>query len=102
MGSLRTLSMRELLSLINPDDKLCEPDLGHDEGDTDPETIAAEVARRITKNLLSNRRLLDNPALVAQWVAVRYFELDQEVVGALFLTSHGLLLSECEIFKGSP
>ncbi len=62
---------------------------------------SAEMLRRVTRDPLQERKLLDQPAEVALYVTLRYGEKDQEVFGALYLDCHYRLLAEREIFRGT-
>lgn len=62
---------------------------------------ALEIASRIAREPLRERKLLTRPAEVAHYLALRYWSRDQEVMGALFLDSRSHLLSEKELFRGT-
>lgn len=62
---------------------------------------ALEIASRLAREQLGERGLLDRPAEVARYLAMRYWARDQEVMGALFLDVRSRLLGEKEIFRGT-
>lgn len=62
---------------------------------------ALEIASRLTREQLGERNLLNRPAEVARYLALRYWARDQEVMGALFLDVRSRLLGEKEIFRGT-
>ena len=64
-------------------------------------TAVLELARRLTRSRLHDRPLLNNPGAVAEYVLLRYANLDQEVMGALYLDVRSRLITEREIFRGT-
>lgn len=62
---------------------------------------AVELARRLARARLPERRPLTDPAAVASYLGLRYLVRDQEVMGALFLDTRNRLLSESEVFRGT-
>lgn len=62
---------------------------------------ALEIASRIAREPLRERRLLTRPAEVAHYLALRYWSRDQEVMGTLFLDTRSHLLGEKEMFRGT-
>jgi len=62
---------------------------------------ALEIACRVAREPLGERKLLTRPAEVAHYLALRYWSRDQEVMGALFLDSRSRLLGEKEMFRGT-
>ncbi|MFL6202372.1 MAG: DNA repair protein RadC [Thermoanaerobaculia bacterium] len=62
---------------------------------------AMEIAARVAREPLRERKLLSRPAEVAHYLALRYWSRDQEVVGALFLDARSRLLGEKEMFRGT-
>jgi DNA repair protein RadC len=63
---------------------------------------AVEMARRLARERLPLKEpLLARPAEVARYLALRFRERDQEVVGALFLDARHRWLGEREIFRGT-
>ena len=66
-----------------------------------PVAAAFEVACRIAKARIPERQLLNRPARVARYLALRYGLPDQEMMGALFLDVRHRLISEGEIFRGT-
>lgn len=66
-----------------------------------PVAAAFEVACRLAKARIPERQLLNRPAAVARYLALRYGLPDQEMMGALFLDVRNRLVSEGEIFRGT-
>jgi DNA repair protein RadC len=62
---------------------------------------AVEIARRLAREQLPDREPLTRPAEVVRYLALRYRERDQEVMGALFLDIRNRLVGEREIFRGT-
>lgn len=62
---------------------------------------AREMAARMCRAQLVERPVLDSPELIAQYVTMRYFRVDQEVMGAMFLDVKNRLIADREIFVGS-
>jgi DNA repair protein RadC len=62
---------------------------------------ACELACRLARRRIPERRPLSRPEEVARFLALRYRQRDQEVVGALFLDARHRLLGEQEIFRGT-
>jgi DNA repair protein RadC len=62
---------------------------------------AAEIGRRLGRFELPVREPLTRPGEVARYLAVRYRQRDQEVMGALFLDGRNRLLGEREVFRGT-
>ncbi len=62
---------------------------------------AVEVGRRLARSRLPARRPLDRPALVAEYLALRYTRSDQEVMGVLYLDTRQRLMGESEIYRGT-
>jgi DNA repair protein RadC len=62
---------------------------------------AVELARRLALAAVPDRQLLTRPAEVATYLALRYWQTDQECMGALFLDVKGGLLGTAEIFRGT-
>lgn len=60
-----------------------------------------EIAGRMARAQLGERKVLSRPAEVAHYLALRYWSRDQEVMGALFLDSRSRLLGEKELFRGT-
>lgn len=61
---------------------------------------AVELGRRIARSGVRDREPLTHPAAVARYLALRYSQHDQEVMGALFLDTRNRLLGDREIFRG--
>jgi DNA repair protein RadC len=62
---------------------------------------AVELARRLARARLPERRPLTDPSAVANYLGLRYLVRDQEVMGALFLDTRNRLLGESEVFRGT-
>ncbi len=62
---------------------------------------AVELGRRLARARLPEREPLTHPAAVASFLALRYAQRDQEVMGALYLDTRNRLIAECEIFRGT-
>jgi DNA repair protein RadC len=62
---------------------------------------ACELACRLARHSIPNRQCLSRPAEVARFLALRYQQRDQEVMGALFLDVRHHLLADQEIFRGT-
>ncbi len=62
---------------------------------------AVEIGRRLARAELPERVPMDQPAAVACYLALRFAQRDQEVVGALFLDSRNRLIGERDIYRGT-
>jgi DNA repair protein RadC len=62
---------------------------------------AVELGRRMARAQLPLRDPLLRPAAVVSYLAMRYWRLDQEVMGALYLDVRNRLLSDMELFRGT-
>jgi DNA repair protein RadC len=62
---------------------------------------ACEIACRLARRSIPERRPLTRPEEVARFLALRYQQRDQEVMGALFLDVRHRLLGDQEIFRGT-
>jgi DNA repair protein RadC len=62
---------------------------------------AGEIAVRLARERVPDRLKLERPAIVARYLALRYAQRDQEVMGALFLDCRHKLLGHREIFRGT-
>ncbi len=60
-----------------------------------------ELAARLGRTQLSDRKVLDHPAVVANYLALRYGSADQEVMGVLFLDIRHQLIADRELFRGT-
>jgi len=56
--------------------------------------------RRMTTSKIRRRRLLDQPSVVAEFLALDG-NYDQEVLGVLLLNRKFKLIAKCEIFRGT-
>jgi DNA repair protein RadC len=61
---------------------------------------ACELARRLGRGSVK-RKPMERPAEVVHYLAMRYGQRDQEVMGALFLDVRHHLLGEREVFRGT-
>jgi DNA repair protein RadC len=62
---------------------------------------ACELACRFASSSIPHRLCLNQPGEVARFLALRYQQRDQEVMGALFLDVRHHLLADQEIFRGT-
>ncbi len=62
---------------------------------------AFEISRRVAKEKLPRRDLLDRPDSVASYLSLRYSQGDQESMGALFLDVRNRLIGESEVYRGT-
>jgi DNA repair protein RadC len=62
---------------------------------------ACEIACRLARQRIPARRPLSRPEEVARFLALRYRQRDQEIMGALFLDVRHRFLGEQEIFRGT-
>ena len=62
---------------------------------------AFEIARRVAREKMPRRDLLDRPETVASYLSLRYSQEDQETMGALFLDVRNRLIGEREIYRGT-
>jgi DNA repair protein RadC len=62
---------------------------------------AVELARRMARAELPERRILSRPVQVASYIHLRFARAGQEVMGALFLDPHQRLIADREYFRGS-
>lgn len=60
-----------------------------------------EMARRLARCDVPDRRLLARPASVVRYLVLRYNARDQEIMGALYLDTRHRLVGEREIFRGT-
>ena len=60
-----------------------------------------ELTRRMARLRLPPRQLLKRPDLVAGYLYLRYHQLDQEVVGALYVDVRQRLIEERELYRGT-
>ncbi len=89
--------LRGLLRAARP--VLCRN--GATEGRAAVVLAAGELMRRLAEHQLDRRRLLDQPIALAEYVAMKYSELGQEVLGAIYLDCRHRLIAEREIFRGT-
>ncbi len=73
---------------------------GATEGRATVVLAAGELVRRLAEHQLDRRRLLDQPIALAEYVAMKYCELDQQVLGAIYLDCRHRLIAAREIFRG--
>ena len=62
---------------------------------------AIELGRRLARARMPRRDLLDRPDVVASYLALRYVQPDQEVMGALYLDVRNRLIAESDIYRGT-
>lgn len=62
---------------------------------------AVELSRRLARARLPVRKLLDQPAVVASYLFMRYGQHDQEIMGAFYLDVRNRLIAESEIYRGT-
>ena len=62
---------------------------------------AFEIARRVAKERIPRRDLLDRPDSVASYLGLRYGQGDQEKMGALFVDVRNRLIGESEVYRGT-
>ena len=62
---------------------------------------AAEIARRVARKSVPDRRPLQSPDVVARYLGLRFAATGQEVMGALFLDTRQRLVGETEVFRGA-
>ncbi len=85
----------------SPPDASSSESLGLTPAKTASVASALELSRRLIRNELPHRPLLDDPSLVARHAAASYRSSDQQVLGAIFLDVNCRLISESEIFRGA-
>lgn len=71
-------------------------------GDAKAATVlaAVELARRLARAQLPERRPLGSVAALARYLNLRYARLDQEAMGAIYVDVRGRIISEREHFVG--
>ncbi len=62
---------------------------------------AFEIGRRIARERMPRRDLLDRPDAVASYLSLRYAQGDQETMGALYLDVRNRLIAESEVYRGT-
>ncbi len=62
---------------------------------------AIELARRFAEAKMPCRDLLDSPAEVASYLAMRYGQPDQEIMGALYLDVRSRLIADVDVYRGT-
>jgi len=62
---------------------------------------ALEIARRLARKEIQERKPLSRPAEVVHYLHLRYQARDQEVMGALFLDKRSRMLGDREIYRGT-
>ncbi len=85
----------------SPPDASSSESLGLTPAKTASVASALELSRRLIRNELPHRPLLDDPSLVARHAAASYRSSDQQVLGAIFLDVNCRLISDAEIFRGA-
>ena len=74
---------------------------GLSEAKTASVLAALELARRLARSQVSDRKPLANPGAAASYLVLRYAQPNQEVFGALYLDARNRLIAEGEIFRGT-
>lgn len=62
---------------------------------------AIELTRRLARMRMKETPILRRPDLCANYLALRYFESAQEVMGAVFLDSRNRLITDEVLFRGT-
>jgi DNA repair protein RadC len=62
---------------------------------------ASELARRLAREEVAERKLLASSEALARYLTLRYRRRDQEVMGAVFLDTQHRFLSEVEAYRGT-
>ena len=62
--------------------------------------VAGELSRRQARQKLTGQ-WMQRPEEVAQYLFLRYGNIDQEVMGALFVDMRNVLIVEAELFRGT-
>jgi DNA repair protein RadC len=62
---------------------------------------AVELARRLARFRMPERRLLNRTDLAADYLHLRYHNPDQEIMGALYLDIRGRLIADGEMYRGT-
>lgn len=60
-----------------------------------------ELTRRIARVRMPERQLMERRDRVAGYLSVRYHQVDQEVLGALYLDARSRLIEERELYRGT-
>jgi DNA repair protein RadC len=63
--------------------------------------VTGEIACRLARLRVSDQDPLSRPDDLARFLALRYHQRDQEVMGALFLSARRRLLGDKEIYRGT-
>jgi DNA repair protein RadC len=66
-----------------------------------PLAATAELARRIVRDRLPERAVLDHLDEVARYLTLRYAKIDREVVGGVYLDASGGWMADEEVFLGT-
>ena len=89
LGNLRRISERDLRSIgLEPSQRVRL-------------SAVIEIARRLARARLDRSDLLDHPAVAARYLALRYLDSDQELMGALFFDDDQRVVAESEVFRGT-
>jgi DNA repair protein RadC len=89
-----------LIGLMNADESV-QMLRGVGRGKASTLLAAVELGRRLAKARFHERDVLNEPAIVADYLALRYSTLDQEILGALYLNARNHLIAECEVYRGT-
>lgn len=60
-----------------------------------------ELATRIARGKFKDRPIFNRPGLVVDYLRLRYAEIDQEILGVLYLNCRGIVIHERELFRGT-
>jgi DNA repair protein RadC len=63
--------------------------------------VTGEIACRLARNRVPDQAPLSRPSDLARFLALRYHQRDQEVMGALFLSARRRLLGDKELYRGT-
>jgi DNA repair protein RadC len=89
-----------LIGLMNADESV-QLLRGVGRGKASTLLAAVELGRRLAKARFHERDVLNEPAIVADYLALRYSTLDQEILGALYLNARNHLIAEREVYRGT-
>ncbi|MBZ0143225.1 MAG: DNA repair protein RadC [Rhodocyclaceae bacterium] len=63
--------------------------------------VVFELARRLAKGEVAERKPMGHPAAAASYLVLRFARQDQEVFGALYLDTRNRLIGEQELYRGT-
>ena len=76
------------------------PSLGLAQAQVDTLRAAFEIARRLALNAMPEREPLSQPAQIVRYLALRFRDKSQEVLGAIYLDGRQRVIATEEIFRG--